>query len=164
MGKIAFDPFAAERRRMKSMPRTMSSALVLATLLTMPMRETLAANAFMGTPALPSGVSLSSGNNNDVITIDTPTAVIDWTAASASLPGGAAYDFLPAGNTGVFQNGSSVDDFTVLNRVMVDNDPTRSIALNGTVRSEITQGGVTSRGGNVWFYSPGGILVGSSAV
>ena len=47
----------------------------------------------------------------------------------------------------------------MLNRI-VPTDPTRAISLNGTVNSTLA-GGAT--GGNIWFVSPGGIVVGATA-
>jgi hypothetical protein len=43
----------------------------------------------------------------------------------------------------------------------VPTDVTRKIELNGSVLSKLSD---ATTGGNVWFYSPGGILVGAGAV
>src|SRR5438045_8861909 len=48
----------------------------------------------------------------------------------------------------------------ILNRT-VPSDPTRTVELDGSVFSKLAGG---AAGGNVWFYSPGGILIGSKAV
>ncbi|MBC2664077.1 hypothetical protein H7F51_00945 [Novosphingobium flavum] len=92
------------------------------------------------------------------IQIDAAEAVINWTAPAASA---AATDvnFLSAGNTVTFHDGvsSGLADFTVLNRIT----PTfggaavaATVSFNGTVQSNL--GGL--QGGNVWFYSPYGII------
>lgn len=154
MRTVPNDIFAAERRRMKSMSRTMSSALVLATLLAMPMKESLAANgAFAGTHDTPSGVSFSQSEMTDTITISTPTAIINW-AATDTIGAGGSVDFLPDGTTAIFQG---ANPFTVLNRVSVSGGG--GIALNGAIQSTVNG----TQGGNVWFYSAGGILVGGTA-
>ena len=44
-------------------------------------------------------------------------------------------------------------------------DTSRPIALNGNVITQLQDlSGNTTRGGHVWFYSPGGIVVGATAV
>src|SRR5690606_36038315 len=56
-------------------------------------------------------------------------------------------------------------DYTVLNRVVNGGGGSlsRQIALNGTVNSYV--GSTTGpRGGNIWFYNAGGILIGASGV
>jgi filamentous hemagglutinin family protein len=52
-----------------------------------------------------------------------------------------------------------VQDYIVLNRILPQ-DNSRAIALNGTITSTVNE----ARGGQVWFYSPGGILVGKDAI
>ena len=55
-------------------------------------------------------------------------------------------------------------DFTVLNRILPA-DSSRPVALNGHVISQLQDlSQNVSTGGSVWFYSPGGLVVGSSAV
>ncbi|MEQ1689469.1 MAG: hypothetical protein ABL874_12935, partial [Sphingopyxis sp.] len=71
-------------------------------------------------------------------------------------------DFLPVGRAARF---TGFADFTVLNRIIpVDGNDmpiARMIALNGTITSDLFG---QQPGGNVWFYSPGGILVGATGV
>src|SRR5205823_8601854 len=52
-------------------------------------------------------------------------------------------------------------DYTVLNRI-VPSDASRAISLNGQVISNLQDTGAT--GGRIWFYSPGGIVIGATAV
>src|SRR6185369_10662719 len=59
-----------------------------------------------------------------------------------------------------YQGAAGLSDFTVFNRI-VPTDVSRTIELNGSILSKL-DGGAT--GGNLWFYSPGGILIGSQAV
>ena len=125
-----------------------------------------AQNAFQGTPTLQSGSVVFGGTSGqDVITVASDQAVIDWAPTDTGI-GGGDINFLPAGNTGLFKNDATLaNNFTVLNRVLPV-DPTRRVALNGTIqaRFEDMVSGTLTPGGNVWFYAPGGILVGSTAV
>ncbi len=94
----------------------------------------------------------------ETITIDSPTAIINWVPNVAGNP----IIFLPFGNTATFTNGSVVQDFVVLNRIMA-NAPIR---FDGTVISQIQDFaiGTTNIGGTVIFSSPGGIILGPTAV
>lgn len=134
-------------------------------------REVEAASSntgFTGTPTVTLGgtnIGIAqgvAGSSTDAITItNTSTGIIDWTPDDTN--GTGTIDFLPVGHTANFNSGSG-GDFTVLNRINpVDasgNPVTRLIGINGTVTSSISG----SPGGNVWFYTPGGFVVGSSAV
>ncbi|MFL6752380.1 MAG: DVUA0089 family protein, partial [Sphingomicrobium sp.] len=117
------------------------------------------AQAFNGTFTNSAAATRSTGTNSETITINPGASggvTINWTPNNA---GTGTIDFLPSGNTATFTNAAGVTDFTVLNRV-IPADMTRAIALNGTVLSRIGE----VAGGKVWFYTPGGIVVGASAV
>jgi filamentous hemagglutinin family protein len=118
------------------------------------------AQAFQGSPTTSAGtVSYNRATaGSETITIGTSTATINW--APTAVQGTGNINFLPAGNTATYQGATGLTDFTVLNRI-VPNDAARTIELNGTVLSKLS-GGAT--GGNVWFYSPGGIVIGAQAV
>jgi hypothetical protein len=97
----------------------------------------------------------------DVITVETPSAIIDWRIPAVSGPPPDPYVFLPAGNIGMFQNGASNADFAVLNRIV----PIGSrIQFDGTVVSRLQRVDGIFPGGTVAFYSPNGIIVSGSAV
>ncbi|WP_340266027.1 histidine kinase [Sphingobium mellinum] len=114
--------------------------------------------ALQGTPSVVSG-SVYVSPNTDSVQLNSSQAVINWTPDDTS--GTGAIDFLPAGKTVTF---SGFSDFTVLNRILpLDGSGlpvSRVVALNGTVQSQI----VSSTGGSVWFYAPGGIIAGASSV
>ena len=95
-------------------------------------------------------------NITDVI-VETEGVVIDWIPDDDF--GQGDIDFQPFGTIATFRDDGIVTDFAVLNRIL-PTDLSRRVVFNGTVVSEI-QGQV---GGTVFFYSPGGILVGSDAV
>src|SRR5690349_5282796 len=118
------------------------------------------AQAFQGTPTTAAGTVTFDRATAGVETINvgSSTATINWAPTDAQGTGNI--NFLPQGNTATYQGASGLADFTVLNRI-VPTDTTRTIELNGTILSKLS-GGAT--GGNVWFYSPGGILIGSGAV
>ena len=74
-------------------------------------------------------------------------------------------DILPAGTSLTFVGPDS--GYTILNRILptgttTSGDP-RGIAFSGNVTSRLGAAD-GSIGGNVWFYSPGGIVVGAGAV
>lgn len=124
------------------------------------------ANGFAGSPTdTGAAFTVSQGTNTDTITLHSPTAIITW-APTDTQTGGGAIDFLPSGNTAIFRNDpNNQQGFTVLNRI-IPSDASRSVALNGHVVTQLVNGSgnVTSNGGHVWFYSPGGLLIGGSAV
>ncbi len=116
--------------------------------------------AFQGNAQVVSGgATVVQTATQDTITVTTQQAVINWTPNDRT--GSGTIDFLPEGLRGLFTGDAN---FTVLNRIIpVDGNDipiARMIALNGIIDSQV--GG--QQGGNVWFYSPGGILVGGTSV
>lgn len=142
-----------------------ATAAVAASLL-LPARASAqsAPGAFQGSIQSSTGiVDRATSGANETITIGSPTATLNWTPYDGAT-GGGAIDFLPSGHVATFINNPDLTaDYTVLNRI-VPNDPTRPIIFNGSVISQLTDGASTAVGGHVWFYSPGGIVIGSTAV
>lgn len=136
-----------------------ASALALATALAAGPAHGQSATSYNAPdPTIVSGsVNFDRGNVSGVETynINSPTAVIDFTPFDTAT-GGPPINFQDAGTSVTYQG---ISNFTVLNRI-VPADPARAIQFNGTVNSLV--GSVT--GGSVWFYSPGGIVLGSGAV
>ncbi|HWV59221.1 MAG TPA: hypothetical protein VN034_01090, partial [Sphingopyxis sp.] len=99
--------------------------------------------------------------NSTTVNVDGAQSIINWVPTDTA-PTGGAIDLLPAGENWNFVG---TGDYTVLNRVVNGSGGSlsRQIALNGTVNSYT---GSTSgpRGGNIWFYNAGGILIGASGV
>lgn len=126
--------------------------------------ERAQAQAFQATETFVDGSgSRTLGSGTETITIDTNTAIIEWTPDEDGQ--GNALDFLPTGNTATFQNGVNVSDFAVLNIVLPSANGNVTV-FDGTVISQLIDpltGGVTP-GGTLVFYSPSGILVGGNAV
>jgi len=95
-------------------------------------------------------------------TVDTTGAqtIIDWTPSNT--PVGGVIDFLPTDNS---LNFTGTGQYIVLNRFVsgAGLPIADQIAINGTVNSIdfATSGG---RGGNIWFYNAGGILIGATGV
>ncbi|HVM23452.1 MAG TPA: hypothetical protein VM308_09180, partial [Sphingomicrobium sp.] len=128
----------------------------LATAIVLPQQAR--AQAFQGTPSTVSG-SVTYDRSTpglESIGINTGKAIIHW--SPSDVQGSGTINFLPAGNSAQFH--SQLGDYTVLNRI-VPVDPTRTILLDGTVLSTVN--GTQTTGGNVWFYSPGGFVVGANA-
>ncbi|WP_417622618.1 hypothetical protein [Parasphingorhabdus sp.] len=105
--------------------------------------------------------------NLDIVTVTSSELLLNWqpldtNAATFDPVSGLVnnpIDILPSGRTLRFQSAGT--DYTVLNRILPSATADgRPIQFNGTVESLI--GGAP--GGNVWFYSPGGIIVGSTAL
>ncbi|QCB55567.1 hypothetical protein E5675_14780 [Sphingopyxis sp. PAMC25046] len=99
--------------------------------------------------------------NTTTVNVGGTESIINWVPTDTA-PTGGAIDFLPAGEN---MNFVGTGDYTVLNRFVNGGGGSlgRQIALNGTVNSYT---GSTSgpRGGNIWFYNAGGILIGASGV
>ena len=119
------------------------------------------AQAFQGSISSSTGSVTRSmpTSTTETLTIGTNTATINW-SPNNQQQGGGPIDFLPNGNTATFTSTQGVTDYTVLNRILPDSG--QAIALNGHVISTLQ--GTSATGGHVWFYAPGGIVVGATAV
>ncbi|MEO0441759.1 MAG: hypothetical protein AAF067_12910, partial [Pseudomonadota bacterium] len=107
-------------------------------------------------------VSISS--DVDTVTINAAQTVINWTTLDTADINATQdlINLLPQGTSLVFQG--PVNGYTVLNRILPTDNGSgqfRAVAMNGNVQSQLGVNGPI--GGEVWFYSPGGILVGSDA-
>ncbi|WP_417591830.1 beta strand repeat-containing protein [Parasphingorhabdus sp.] len=109
-------------------------------------------------------VTVVKAAGSDVVTTFTAQNIINWdpldTANSDDL-----INILPTGTALTFVGPSS--GFTVLNRILptgtnASGDP-RGIAFNGNVSSRLDaiDGSI---GGDIWFYSPGGIVIGADSI
>lgn len=98
------------------------------------------------------------------ITVSSPSAVINWSPTDTAI-GGGPIAFQSGSTFATFQNDPSfVADFAVLNRI-VPVDPTRAVRFDGQVISQVVDPQfVGNRGGTLFFYSPGGILLGGNAL
>lgn len=110
---------------------------------------------------LPSGTTVGTGVNPSTVNVNGPQSIIDWTPSNTPVAG--VIDFLPASNTLNYVGDTS--GYVVLNRFVdgAGTSITDQIALNGIVNSYV--GSMSGpRGGNIWFYNAGGILIGASGV
>ena len=142
------------------------SALALATALAAPAFAQVAPGSFQGTPTTAFGsVVVTEGPGTTDIQVDSASAVLDWTPDDNAISNGTPILFQPAGTTATFHNNDTIsNNFAILNRI-VPTDASRPIIFDGTVISELrSQIDPTIQGGTVFFYSPGGIIVGSNAV
>lgn len=116
------------------------------------------AQGFQGNPTIiTGGVTIVRTPGHDQITTDTPTALIDWSSFNPSPVG--PLDFLPAANSVTFIG--NLANYTVLNRILPN--ATVPIMLNGAITSQLAAAAQPVTGGSVWFYTPGGFMVGSTA-
>ncbi|GGB70759.1 beta strand repeat-containing protein [Blastomonas aquatica] len=157
----------ADNRNMIARRTTLAratSGIALATGLAIGGSGVAHAQAYEGNPTVVSGgVVINRTTGNDDIQVDTNQAVINWTTNDGALTG-APINFLPNGRTVVYRNNPSVQNqFTVLNRI-IPAGTSRAIQFNGTIISQLQTAAGLVPGGNVWFYSPGGIVVNSTAV
>ena len=138
--------------------RSLCSSLAIATALIvgsgMAQAQSLQGN---GTFASGTG-TIGTATGTTTVNITSSDAVIDWTTFDTAI-GGGPINFQPVSTTATFQ---SATDFSVLNRI-IPTDPSRAVQFNGTVIGQI-QSTTTAPGGSVFFYSPGGVIVGSTAV
>lgn len=138
----------------------LSSCAIGAIMLAVP--QSAQAQAFQGSAADAAGFSLvTEGANATQIEIFNEETVINWTPSDVT--GTGVIDFLPQGNVATFTNGSGIDEYTVLNRILPEDTggafTDRAVSFDGIVLSLVN--GV--QGGNVWFYSPTGIIIGPNA-
>jgi hypothetical protein len=139
-----------------------SSALALATGL-MLASSPAQAQSFQGESFIVEGsATVTIGVDTTDVSVETDSAVIDWVPFDDSGIGDIF--FQDPGTTATFTNGTGITNFAVLNRILPI-DPTSRIILNGNIVSQIQDGmGGSVTGGTVFFYTPGGIIIGANAV
>jgi filamentous hemagglutinin family protein len=121
--------------------------------------------SFQATATIASGTAtVSTSGNATSIVVGTPSSIIDWTPVDGAS-GPSTINFQTADTTATYVNDPAVvGEYAVLNRIL-PMDPSRAIAFNGTILARLrSASGALTRGGSVFFYSPGGIVVGGSAV
>jgi hypothetical protein len=139
--------------------RALSSAsfLALGTLLAWT-PQSARAQGFAGTGTVDFGTATidvaTPGTTNVNLPNTSERATITWTPTDTGV-GGGPIDFLPSGNIVNYTGDAGASGpYTVLNRI-IPADLSRSVAFNGTVNSASNV--------RVFFYSPGGLLIGSTA-
>ena len=124
---------------------------------------------FNATPSVAAGsVTIDrSTPGTDLITVNSPSAIIDWfpfgrfeSVFQSPLPD--PYIFLPQGNFGIFQNGANNPNFAVLNRIVPVG--ASRMQFDGTVIGRLQTAAGTVPGGTIVFSSPTGIIIGRTAV
>src|SRR4029079_10381556 len=115
--------------------------------------------AFQGNVVAASGATRTiTGDGTETINVTSSTATIDWNPLGQINQDGNMV-FLPDGSVATFQGDSNAGNYTVLNRIVTDGAV--PIEFDGRVESFLDGG---STGGKIWFYSPNGIVIGSTAV
>jgi hypothetical protein len=143
-----------------------TSTIAIATALLIGKAPEARAQSFQGSGTVVAGsASIVTGPGTTGVTVSSNSVVIDWTPTDTAI-GGGAINFQPAGTTATFTQDPMIQDsLSVLNRIL-PTDPTRAVQFNGTVISQIQQisGGPIANDGELYFYSPGGIVVGATSV
>ena len=139
-------------RKLSALSRV--SSLAIAASLT----ATAAAQSLLGTPSVTFGsANITEGTGTTDVDVFSSSAVIDWVPDDNLVGNFGAIAFQNSGTTATFRGFEG--DYAVLNRINVA-DNSRKIFMNGTVQSFIN----TSVGGDIFFYSPSGFVIGSNAV
>lgn len=124
---------------------------------------TASGHAVNGNPNIVLGsASLTPGATTYIVNVNSAESVINWTPVDQS--GTDPINFLPEGNTLQFRGNSA--GYTVLNRIL-PTDSSRAIRFDGIVQGRSFDGAPTptlQQSGNIWFYSPGGIIAGAGSV
>ncbi|WP_373489605.1 hypothetical protein, partial [Parasphingorhabdus sp.] len=120
--------------------------------------------AFQANPTFASAfATISRSPDSDVLTVTGSETFINWSPLDTAN-GDQLINILPGGTSLTFVGPDS--GYTVLNRILptgttVSGDP-RGIAFGGNVTSRLGSSD-GSIGGNIWFYSPGGIVIGAGS-
>jgi hypothetical protein len=104
--------------------------------------------------------------NGMEIRVFSPITVINWFPSDQT--GTGPINFQPANTTADFVflgPAGPPQDFTVLNRILPTNIMQmpvndRQVQLNGNIESHYSDGQIRTTAGRLWFYTPGGLLVG----
>lgn len=146
-------------RALRNRPVLTSSAALALGLVLGHSQPAFAQDGFQGTGQITFGEGdIQQDPSGDIISVFGEQTVIDWMPNDTEI-NGLDLDFLPDGTSALFQGDGSLANFTILNRIIA-NDPSRAIILNGDIVSQFINGPV---GGSVWFYAPGGVVIGSTA-
>ncbi len=100
-------------------------------------------------------IDFNPGTAVDEVNVLASSAIINWTTFDSGASG-TEVTFLGVGDN--LQFTSSLGDYTVLNRVLTPGFDS-AIRIDGDIDSSVF-GSTTTTGGNIWFYSAGGIVVG----
>ena len=140
--------------------RTGCSVLALATVAVVGATPA-SAQSFAGTGAFTvnggGGASIGTSPNTTTILLNPGQTVIDWSPTDTAI-GGGSINFQPSGTTANFVGSGN---FAVLNRINPA-DSTRSVTLNGIIQT-LVLGNNASVDGSLYFYTPGGFVIGSTA-
>ena len=143
----------------------LSSPLAIAAGLVAGPGQVAQAQSFDATSTVVAGsASVITNPGTTDIFVDSTSAVINW-VPNDTATGGGPINFQPAATTATFVSFQSEPaDYYVLNRIL-PTDSTRAVQFNGTVISQSGIGeGQLVPGGTVFFYSPGGIILGPTSI
>ena len=101
-------------------------------------------------------VAFTPSASGDRVELLGSSAIIDWRTFDPGT--GAAVSFLDPGNSLFFS--ADVGEYTVLNRITTPGVAS-PVRIDGTIESNIFSSSIV--GGNIWFSSEGGLIIGSEA-
>lgn len=114
------------------------------------------AQSFQATPTVVAGsVFIDTPNASTTnVTVTSPTSIIRWTPTRAA--NNSVVQFQDAGTTANFRPNPtlSIGGYTVLNQIIAPST-TDIIRFDGNV--------ISTALGNIWFYTPGGLIIGGNA-
>src|SRR6478752_5274571 len=138
--------------------RPSCSLLALATVLAVGATPA-AAQSFNGTGTFAvnggGSANIATGAGTTTITLNSGNSVINWTPTDNALAGGNIV-FQNSGTTALF---TASNDFAVLNNINTAS-LTRVVEMDGTIQARVG----TSQRGAVYFYAPGGFLLGGTSI
>lgn len=152
--------------RQSHMRRTLLAGTALAATIGLAGWAAPAAAQIVGTVTSTTGTSLSPGATNVTdITINQSEAVINWNVVSG-VAGATDVAFLPLNNTVTYHEAAVSfpgTDYTVLNRVFPVDGAGAGINATINIGGAVNATFAGKQGGNVWFYSPHGIVTSGNA-
>jgi hypothetical protein len=146
----------SEKRARSGRRPLLSTCALAAALVAIGQPRPAGAQSYIGTGAPVSGIQNIDQTvaGQTTVTVSGSTAVINWTPTGTPDASGVIA-FQNPGTTARFESISG--DYTVINRILPGG--ANPVSFNGTTESYIGPAGGTI-GGNIWFYSPSGIIVG----
>ena len=119
----------------------------------------VAANPIFVNVGAGTSVNSNGGTKTTTVNVTQTQSIINWVPTDTATTGGDI-DVLPADS---FWNFNGNGNYIVLNRFVngAGGSLSRQIALNGTINST-NSAASGARGGSIWFYNAGGILVGDT--
>jgi filamentous hemagglutinin family protein len=159
MSGAVHQPKPIARRQAKTARQPLlSSCAVAAALAAAGHGAPLWAQSYIANVASTTNATVRTGPGTTTVTVSGSTAIVNWTATNNPGTDGVVA-FQNAGTNAFFE--STGGNYQVLNRVLTSGG--NPISFAGTTESVIGSIDGGPRGGTLWFYSPGGVILGPTA-